>query len=246
MVVLAGLVYLPVTAIATFGVGMIALHNLLDGIQVAGWQGPGSPVPSAAARLWMILHQSNQIIPLFTWPGPVVWLIYPLVPWIGVMAAGYAFGRVYDLDPVRRRHVLLRTGTALIAAFVVIRGLNVYGDPAPWQVQTSAVFTVLSFVNTTKYPPHLRPCAAVLLSAAVAGCARHRDRGEPGGREGRGLLLRQPAGILHGDAAGRRIRPVDGVLVLGGGVAAILVLYMLCVWYADVKRRHPRSLLRYL
>ena len=143
------------TAIATFGVAMIVLHNLLDGIHVQGWQGPGSPVPSAAARLWMILHQGNEFFPLFTWPGPVVLLIYPLVPWIGVMAAGYAFGRVYDLEPDRRRRVLAIAGTALIAAFIGIRALNIYGDPAPWRMQPSALFTLLSFVNTTKYPPSL-------------------------------------------------------------------------------------------
>ncbi len=80
MVVLAGLVHLPIAAIASFGVAMIALHNLFDGIHVQSWQGPGSPVPSAAARLWMILHQGNEFFPLFTWPGPVVFLIYPLVP----------------------------------------------------------------------------------------------------------------------------------------------------------------------
>jgi uncharacterized membrane protein len=124
MVVLAGLVHLPFSAIAVFGVGMIALHNLLDGIHVQGWQGPGSPVPSAAARLWMILHQGNELFPLFTWPGPVVMLIYPLVPWIGVMAAGYTFGRIYDLDSTRRRSLLVRVGWGLIAAFVVIRVTN--------------------------------------------------------------------------------------------------------------------------
>jgi uncharacterized membrane protein len=155
MIVLAGLVHLPFAAIAVFGVGIIALHNLLDGIHVQGWQGPGTPVPSAAARLWMILHQGNEFFPLFTWPGPVVMLIYPLVPWIGVMAAGYTFGRIYDLDSGRRRRLFVRSGLGLLAAFVVIRASNVYGDPAPWSVQPSAVFTMLSFVNTTKYPPSL-------------------------------------------------------------------------------------------
>jgi uncharacterized membrane protein len=276
MVALAGLVHLPTTAIASFGIGMIALHNLLDGIQVEGWQGPGSPVPSAAARLWMVLHQGNEVFPLFTWPGPVVWLMYPLVPWIGVMAAGYAFGSVYDLDPATRRRVLMRTGTALIAAFVVIRGLNVYGDPAPWQVQTSAVFTVLSFVNTTKYPPSLLFLLMTLGPMMLVLAWTDSRRMESGAARalitfGRVplffYLLQWPVAHVIAiavslaagkDAAYYFISPPAFFTAMppGGGfdlwivylcwAAAIPVLYVLCVWYADVKRRHPHSVLRYL
>jgi uncharacterized membrane protein len=276
MVFLAGLVHLPFTAIAVFGVGMIALHNLLDGIHVQGWQGPGSPVPSVAARAWMILHQGNEFFPLFTWPGPVVLLIYPLVPWIGVMAAGYAFGRIYDLDPARRHRLLLRTGWGLIAAFVAIRATNVYGDPSAWSVQPSAVFTVLSFINTTKYPPSLLFLLMTLgpMMLALAWLEPKRlDNGPARAVVTFGrvpmffYLLQWP--VAHGLAIAASLiagKAVDYYFIsppafftqvppnagFGLGVVyacwavAIVILFFLCRWYADVKRRHPGSLLRYL
>jgi uncharacterized membrane protein len=78
-----------------------------------------------------------------------------LIPWIGVMAAGYAFGLLYRMDAYRRRRWLLIIGGTATALFVILRAVNIYGDPAPWSQQSSAVFTVLSFLNTTKYPASL-------------------------------------------------------------------------------------------
>jgi uncharacterized membrane protein len=276
MVVLAALVHLPFGVIASFGVGMIVLHNLLDGIRVQGWQGPGSPVPDAAARLWMILHQGNEFFPLFTWPGPVVFLIYPLVPWIGVMAAGYAFGRIYDLEAPRRRRILALTGTALVMAFVGIRAINIYGDPAPWQRQPTALFTLLSFVNTTKYPPSLLFLLMTLGPMLLVLAWLEPKRME--NRAARALvtfgrvplffyLLQWP--LAHALAigvsllAGKDIAyhfmsppafftaapPDSGFelsIVYVCWAVVVAVLYLLCSWFADVKRRHPQSLLRYL
>lgn len=154
MIVLAGLIYLPLRAIAVLGVGMIVLHNTLDGIRFPGWQ-PGTPAPDAISMLWFVLHQPAQLFPLWT-GGPIVFVMYPLIPWIGVMAAGYAFGSIYTryTGPSRQK-VLFRLGALATLAFVVIRAINVYGDPGPWAAQSSAVFTVLSFLNTAKYPPSL-------------------------------------------------------------------------------------------
>jgi uncharacterized membrane protein len=84
------------------------------------------------------------------------------------MAAGFAFGAVYELEPARRTRVVRRLGLALIAAFIVIRTINVYGDPSPWSVQPTALFTVLSFINTTKYPPSLLYLLMTLGPALVA------------------------------------------------------------------------------
>jgi uncharacterized membrane protein len=80
---------------------------------------------------------------------------YPLVPWIAVMALGFCLGELFTIEAQARRRALVLIGTAAILAFVVLRALNLYGDPAPWSVQHSGVYTALSFLNTTKYPPSL-------------------------------------------------------------------------------------------
>ena len=155
MIVLAALIHLPLRVIAGLGVAMILLHNLLDRFHVQGWQGPGSAVPSYGAKLFIILHQANEPFPIVGWPSPVVFVLYPLIPWLGVMAAGYAFGVIYQWDTARRRRLLLRLGSALTVLFILLRFINLYGDPSPWSRQSSILFTVLSFLNTTKYPPSL-------------------------------------------------------------------------------------------
>ena len=139
MVLLAALIWLPTWAIAAFGLVMIAGHNGLDAIKST------NPV-------WMILHGRGI---LFSVTDHFVLVIYPLIPWVGVTAIGYALGAIYAWDPERRRAWLLRAGLAVVAGFLIIRALNIYGDPSPWKVQSAALFTALSFINTTKYPASL-------------------------------------------------------------------------------------------
>ena len=142
MIALAALVHLPYRLLLALSAVMMASHNLLDGI-----------APSqlgAFAGLWQILH-----VPGLLAVEPLTLVAYPLVPWIGVMSAGYCFGRVYRLPSEQRRQMLLRLGFALAAGFLAIRALNLYGDPRPWSTQADPIVTVLSFLNTTKYPPSL-------------------------------------------------------------------------------------------
>ncbi len=139
MIVLSVLVYLPAWAVTTFGVVMIATHNLFDFIR--------SDNP-----LWTILHSPNVV---YSSPGHTVFIAYPLIPWVGVTAAGYGLGQVYGWAPERRRAFLLRLGIALTLGFVVLRAINRYGDPFHWASQRTPVYTVLSFLNTVKYPPSL-------------------------------------------------------------------------------------------
>src|SRR5215468_661046 len=165
MVVLAGLVHLPRWAIATIGLAMIAGHNLLDGIDAdelgqAGW-------------LWKLLHEPGLIE---IGPHARLFVLYVLVPWSGVMAAGYALGPVFRLDPARRRSFLLRTGAAITAGFIVLRASNLYGDPAAWSVQGSALATALSFIDCEKYPPSLLYLMmtlgpAMIVLAAIEGAS---------------------------------------------------------------------------
>jgi uncharacterized membrane protein len=142
MIALAALVFLPYRVLLVGSVGMIGAHNLLDSLR------PDSL--GSLGWLWRILHVQGLLV-----TAPPVIVAYPLVPWIGVMAAGFCFGRIYELEVERRRQLLVRLGVALTAAFMLIRALNIYGDPRPWQGQGTPLFTVLSFLNTTKYPPSL-------------------------------------------------------------------------------------------
>jgi uncharacterized membrane protein len=146
MVVLSGLVFLPGSLIFALGIMLVFGHNLLDSITRQG--------DSAADILWYVLHQPNSV---FVDPNNLINFVYPVLPWIGLMALGYASGRLYrsDFPAEKRRWWLLMTGLGAIALFLVLRGLNLYGEPREWQPQVSDVFTLMSFLNTTKYPPSL-------------------------------------------------------------------------------------------
>ena len=139
MVVLAALVHLPVRVTAAIGLVLIAGHNLFDTVR-------------SANPLWSILHAPGFVL---NTPEHVVFVAYPLVPWIGVTAVGYALGVVYTWDAARRRAFLIRFGGAASLAFLVIRAVNHYGDPVRWTPHSTVLFTALSFLNTTKYPPSL-------------------------------------------------------------------------------------------
>lgn len=154
MIVLAGLIYLPLRAVAAIGVGMIVVHNAFDGIRVTSWQGPGTPIPGFWASVWHVLHVPGLIFPLGG-QGPRVFALYPLIPWIGVMAAGYAFGSIYRWDHASRRRFLVQLGVAVTIGFVFLRAINVYGDPSLWSRQDTSTKTVLSFLAVSKYPPSL-------------------------------------------------------------------------------------------
>jgi uncharacterized membrane protein len=139
MIVLAGLVYLPPSVVVTFGLALIAVHNAFDSMQPSN-------------LFWKILHVPGILLAT---PQHVIFEGYPLIPWIGVMAAGYGLGQIYDWPSDRRRALLLRLGLAAVALFIVLRAINIYGDPFPWGRQRSAVFTFISFLNCQKYPPSL-------------------------------------------------------------------------------------------
>src|SRR5215207_9102314 len=148
MIVLAGLVHLPLRVTGAIGVLMILMHNAFDGIKVPPCV-PGQPVCSAGDMLVRVLHVQGPI--MLSADGPMFLALYPLIPWIGVMAAGYAFGRLYTMDAVDRRRILLRLGGAIVVLFVVLRATNLYGDFSKWSVQSRGVaFTVLSFLNLSK------------------------------------------------------------------------------------------------
>lgn len=182
MVLLAGLIFLPVRALASFGVAVVLGHNILDRFSQSlytmvdrshwGW-------------LWQVLYFGGPI--QVGEHGPIPFVLYSIVPWVGVMALGYVFGRVMITNELSRRRICLTLGTTCIVAFLALRGFNLYGDPRPWaapahptnaQSQNAPHITSatppaaqqatpvapprrpqaprwISFLNTTKYPASL-------------------------------------------------------------------------------------------
>jgi uncharacterized membrane protein len=166
MILLAGLVKLPLTLVGAIGLVIIAGHNLFDPYL-------GELIPalsnSSFGGFWKILYLGFFAGPIqFGADGPNLIVLYSIVPWIGVMAAGYAFGSILTLETAQRNRICLAIGLGAIALFFVLRGFNLYGDPRSWldMKQMPAVF---AFLNTTKYPASLAfllmtlgPCIALI------------------------------------------------------------------------------------
>jgi len=139
LIALSALVWLPLPTVIAVGIALIAGHNAFDFVR--------SDNP-----FWIILHSPGFVI---NQPGFAVFVSYPIIPWIGVTAAGYGLGQIYQWPAPQRRSLLLRLGVAMMLAFLLLRATNIYGDPRDWSVQSRPVFTALSFLNTNKYPPSL-------------------------------------------------------------------------------------------
>ncbi len=156
MIALAALIHLPLKAILAVALILVAGHNLLDNVHVTGQNLP--------AFGWAILHEQK----MFSWQGKVVLVGYPLLPWIGIMALGYCLGQFYTpkYTVAERKRYLLILGVAALISFVVIRFIDVYGDPSRWSVQSTSMYTFLSFLKVTKYPPSLL-YALITLSFAL-------------------------------------------------------------------------------
>jgi uncharacterized membrane protein len=142
MLLLAIIVRLPLTAIAAFGIALIGLHNLLDLL-------PQDRQPGGA--LWAVLYAGGPIGG--QGGGPILFVLYSIIPWVGVMAAGYAFGAIVTMEPARRRRLCLLLGLGATALFILLRALNGYGNPTPWG--GGRMPAVLSFLNPAKYPASL-------------------------------------------------------------------------------------------
>jgi uncharacterized membrane protein len=163
MIAMALLIRIRADVLAVLALAMIAGHNLLDPVRAEDL--------GALAIPWRLLH-----VPGFAIPG-VLFTAYPLVPWVAVMALGSVAAAVYEWPAERRRRVLIGAGAAAIAAFIVLRAVNRYGNPAPWAAQRTAALTVASFFNVLKYPPSLDYLLMTLGPMLIALAAVENARG---------------------------------------------------------------------
>lgn len=260
MVIMAGLVRVPRAWVLLFGLALVAGHHLLDEPAVAGWM---------AGRLggaWTALHAGGMLRP-FGSSGPRVFVLYPLLPWPGIVALGFVLGPVLEREAGRRR-LLSRFGLGCVLAFVLLRAINGYGDPGPWTWQGTPFRTLLSFVNTCKYPPSL---AFLLMTLGPALLLLAWRDGRESGVFARLLetygrvplffyLLQWPTarllGILLHRLAGRPpldpfgASAIDAGFGLGGvylgWILGLGLLYLPCRWFAAVKARRQARWLSYL
>ena len=245
LIALSALCFLGSRAVLAIGCVILASHDLLDGVH-AGSLGAFGP-------FWNLLHE----------PGPLPFGIsgrvaYPILPWIGVVALGYGLGPLFLEDAEKRKRILTWVSLVALLAFLVLRGVNQYGDPKLWSVQANAAMTALSFLNVSKYPPSLL-YALVTLGPALILLPRMEKLGGAVGKVlanfGRTPLFFYVTHLYLGAAI------VVGLMALSNPpesyrvglpwvylawIALVAALYPACRWFADLKRRSDAWWLSYL
>ena len=148
MILMAGLVFLPRRALAALAVAVVAGHDFVGQAFLTGnpW---GSPIH----WFWRVLYAGGPVE--LGESGPLLAVLYSIVPWVGVMAGGFVFAPLLTLEPARRDRLCHVIGLTMIAAFVVLRATNAYGDPRPWTEAGPDRPAWMAFLNTTKYPASL-------------------------------------------------------------------------------------------
>ncbi len=255
MIVLAGFVYFPPAVSAIAGIVLIAGHNLLDQVSGSSFGYFGG--------LWNLLHVSGGYVGDLH--GQVIRAGYPLIPWPGVMLLGWVYGTALRtprwLPESYRRRTTLAAGIAVTLGFLLLRAANGYGNPAPWSEQASPLYTLMSLLNTRKYPPSLHFLLMTLGPLLIVLALWDRPLGWLGRRLqvfGRVplffYLLHLPMVHLMGAvlfavrfgtaemwlAPWFRSDPGLGQplwVVYAGWLGAILLLFPVCRWWAGLKRR---------
>jgi uncharacterized membrane protein len=253
-------IWLPFNAILTIGLVIVFGHNLIDFAERAHT----GPFP----LWWEILHRPgfhNDI-----WPNHMIGFLYPILPWIGLMMLGYCFGKIFTNTPEEKRTKILSImGVVLILLFIILRSINVYGDPNPWATQKTSLLSFFSFMNVNKYPPSLMyMCITIgpaLLFLAFIGNAKTRLAKiiTVYGRVpffyyilhfyvlhtvatllffARGHSFSE--GINNGGMPFKFILPGEGYslpIVYLIWIAVVAFLYPLCKWYSNYKAAHKEK-----
>lgn len=276
MVLMAGAVRLPVRWLAALSVLVIVTHDLFDRIRPAQFGSLG--------WIWQLLHVRGFVQLPFNVPE---FVLFPIIPWVAVMGAGYAFGTVFTLEPERRQRIMIRLGAVLTLAFILLRATNIYGNPpaglggvsqGDWHLQPTIEKTVILFLDVEKYPPSLQFLfmtlgpSLLLLSWLDKRNTRHRTSAVESA-----LLIygRVPLFfyvlhlyLIHALAVAMALlfhQPfhwlLQGAFFLndipfGYGhnlpfiylmwITAVVILYLPCRWWADLKKRRKDWWLSYL
>jgi uncharacterized membrane protein len=271
MVLLAALVWLPIPVIGAFGVAVIALHNLMDFVSPATLD---TLQGSSLSWLWQILYFGGPI--QLGQNGPTLMVLYSIVPWIGVMAAGYAFGAVITLEQRRRDKVCVAVGVSAIVLFLLLRTLDIYGDPRHWHVtEPTQMPTLFRFINTTKYPASLQFLLMTLGPTILLLPLAERARGKIGeileifGRVPMFYYLIHIPAIHLAAVIVSLVRegrvdpwlfanhpmmnppPPEGytwslALLYAVFFVVVAILYVPCRWYARRKATNPAPWMRYI
>jgi uncharacterized membrane protein len=257
MIALSAMIWLPKNWILAIGIVLVAGHNLLDGVHVAG--------KGIDAFLWSVLHE----VGFYQFWGMNFFVMYPIMPWVGTIALGYSLGRLYkaEITAEKRKKILLQLGIGLVCFFVVLRFSNFYGDASHWVKQPNFIFTILSFINVSKYPPSLLYLSITLGPALIFLAVSETALGKLGkfisvyGRVPMFYyilhiylihLLALVATYLCGHTWKDMISGVFNNISLKGygfslltvyGVWAfvVLTLYPLCSWYDKYKSNHKEK-----
>lgn len=265
MVLLAALIWLPFGALLAIGAAIVLGHNLLDGAEAAG--------KTPQNLLYLLLHQ-QAFLPFGN--GHLLAILYPFLPWTGIMLLGFCFGKVYRLEDDLRRKWILNLGGGTVVLFFLLRASNVYGDPLPWaEEQRNTLYSAMSFVNTQKYPPSLL-FACMTIGPALLLLAL-TDRMQNGFTRLVAVYGRVPffyyllhfymlhlaaafVFVARGGTVAEGLKGVEGIpfkfVVPGVGLhlwqvylvwlGVVALLYPLCKWYGGLKKRKNWWWLSYL
>lgn len=265
MVCMSGLIRLPYLVVVALGFIMVLCHNLLDGLEFTkyGW-------------FWDVLHNGAFAFHSIG-GGHSVMIVYPFLPWLGLMMLGYGLGKVYEasFSAMHRHLFLVGTGSGVILFFVLMRYLNIYGDPVAWSPQHNGLFTLLSFLNTQKYPPSLLfTCMTIGPALIFLSFSENIQNGFSRVLSVYGrvpflyyvvhffiihliamiFFLRRGHGFFDAPWDGfgmpfRFLLPGEGlslISVYAVWLLVVVLLYPLCKWFSDYKAKHKDWWLSYL
>jgi uncharacterized membrane protein len=266
MILMAAVIHLREQAILAISIAIIFLHNALDFLQIA----PGEPFYAP----WLILMRVGVIT---LSPAAILITSYSIVGWLGIMMLGFSFGHYYKpgIEPHRRQRVFFLYGFCMLLLFIVMRHINIYGDPAPWVLWENPLYTFMSFLNTSKYPVSflftMMTIGPIFILLAALEFT-HSNFWKPVQVFGRVplfyfilhfFLAHAVALVLYMRATGKSFAQIDlhfaasfGGITADGGrsllwvyvvwIFVVVSLYPLCLWYDRYKTSHNYKWLSYL